>query len=176
MGSGCAAAKEHSQLILTNDDFEALLKAIMWGRNIYHNITRFLQFQVTVNLSCLITVFVGICMFDQEPITSVQLLWLNVIMDLFAALALSTEPPMKSVLDGEPFNQNRPILTTTVWRQILGISLWNSIVMITMMFFGRLASGLPAYNRHCSTKIGMPDGFDARNLNNTKTDADELYI
>lgn len=71
----------------------------MWGRNIYFNMQRFLQFQVTVNISCLLTIFVGCIVFDQQPLTSVQLLWINVIMDLFAALALSTEPPLKQVID-----------------------------------------------------------------------------
>jgi P-type E1-E2 ATPase len=65
MGSGVAAAKEVSDLILTGDDFEASLRAVMWGRNIYHNITRFLQFQITVNISCLVILFVGIILFNQ---------------------------------------------------------------------------------------------------------------
>lgn len=65
MGSGVAASKEASDLVLTGDDFEASLRAVMWGRNIYHNITRFLQFQVTVNISCLVVLFIGILLFNQ---------------------------------------------------------------------------------------------------------------
>lgn len=159
MGSGTAAAKEVSALILTNDDFEAILKAVMWGRNIYHNITRFLQFQITVNVTCLITLFIGIIRFDQEPITAVQLLWINVIMDLFAALALATEPPLKSVIEGPPFSDRRPILTPTVWRQILGVSLWNVIVLVCVMIFAPWAADL-SYPRKISSDKVMPSGFN----------------
>lgn len=71
MGSGAAAAKEVSSIVLTGDDFEASLRAVMWGRNIFHNISRFIQFQVTVNISVLVTVFVGIIAFNQSPMTAV---------------------------------------------------------------------------------------------------------
>jgi len=116
MGSGVAAAKEVSDLVLTGDDFEASLRAVMWGRNIYHNITRFLQFQVTVNISCLLVLFIGIILFNQTPMTSVQLLWINLIMDIIAALALATEPPLQSVIEGPPFTDNMAILSPAVWR------------------------------------------------------------
>jgi len=71
MGSGCSAAKEVSDLVLTGDDFEATVKAVMWGRNIYHNVARFLQFQVTVNLSCLLIVFVGPMFLGESPFSAV---------------------------------------------------------------------------------------------------------
>jgi magnesium-transporting ATPase (P-type) len=93
MGSGCSAVKEVADMILTDNDFEANIRAVMWGRNIFNNITRFLQFQITVNISVVITVFVGVILFGESPLTAVQLLWVNLIMDTFAALALSTEPP-----------------------------------------------------------------------------------
>lgn len=160
MGSGSAASKEVSDVILTNNDFEAILKAVMWGRNIYHNITRFLQFQITVNISCLVTIAIGVIRFDQEPISAVQLLWINVIMDLFAALALATEPPMKSVIEGRPFDEKKAIITPTVWRQILGISLWNIIVLVLVMILAPWSAGLD-YNRKASTEAGMPTGFNA---------------
>jgi P-type E1-E2 ATPase len=114
MGSGSSAAKEVSSLVLTGDDFEASLRAVMWGRNIYHNISRFIQFQVTVNISALFTIFIGIILFQEQPLTSVQLLWINLIMDTFAALALATEPPLKQVIKGKPYKDNVSILTPTV--------------------------------------------------------------
>lgn len=74
MGSGCSAAKEAADLILTDSDFEANIQAVMWGRNIFHNISRFLQFQVTVNFSCLLTVLIGGMMIGESPFSAVQLL------------------------------------------------------------------------------------------------------
>jgi Ca2+-transporting ATPase len=95
MGSGCTAARYASDLILTDNDFEAAIKAIQWGRNIYHNITRFLQFQITINISVLFVVLVGIFFYAEPPLSAIQLLWVNLIMDSGAALALATEPPLK---------------------------------------------------------------------------------
>lgn len=156
MGSGVAAAKEVSDLILTGDDFEASLRAVMWGRNIYNNITRFLQFQVTVNISILVILFIGNIVFNMPPITSVQLLWINLIMDIFAALALSTEPPLKSVINGHAFTENVSLLSATVWRQILGVSFYNIVIISLVMFFGRIAAGLPDFDRTTSTLISEP--------------------
>lgn len=115
MQSGCSAAKEAADLILTDDDFEASLRAVMWGRNIYQNVSRFLQFQVTVNLSVLFTVFIGSIFFVESPLSGVQLLWINLIMDTFAALALATEPPLPTVIKGDP-SQSHAILDPTIWR------------------------------------------------------------
>lgn len=175
MGSGVAAAKEASDLILTGDDFEASLRAVMWGRNIYHNITRFLQFQVTVNISCLVVLFIGIILFNQQPLTSVQLLWINLIMDIFAALALATEPPLKSVIEGAPYTDNVALLSPTVWRQILGVAFFNVFILVIVMFFGRIAAGLPEYDRSTSTLVSMPEGFGDRKVS-AYTSEDLLFI
>jgi len=143
MGSGCSAAKEAADIILLEDDFEACLRSVMWGRNIYHNISRFLQFQVTVNLSCILTVFIGIIRLGEPPINPVQLLWINLIMDTFAALALSTEPPLPQVIKGRPFKGDGSLLSKAVWRQIYGVSLWIFVIEIIIMFFGRTIAGIP---------------------------------
>ena len=142
MGTGCSAAKESADIILLEDDFEACLRSVMWGRNIYHNISRFLQFQVTVNLSCILTIIVGIIRYNDTPFTAVQLLWINLIMDTFAAIALSTEPPLPQVIKGRPFKGKTSILSKTVFRQIYGISIWITIVMLIIMLFGRSIAGL----------------------------------
>ena len=155
MGNGCSAAKEKADLILTDNDFEASLRAIMWGRNIYHNVSRFLQFQVTVNLSALLTVAFGMLIFAQSPINPVQLLWINLIMDTFAALALSTEPPLPSVIKGMPINGDASVLSNTVWRQIFGMTAWNTIVMLVIMLFGRLLLGID-YPLECPTGRSKP--------------------
>lgn len=102
MGSGCSVVKNKADLILTDDDFEANIKAIMWGRNIYYNVSRFLQYQMTVNVACLLTVIIGGIILTDSPFPATQLLWINLIMDTFAAIALSTEPPIKTVTTGPP--------------------------------------------------------------------------
>lgn len=135
MGSGCSAAINSADLVLIEDDFEATVQAIKWGRNIFHNVSRFLQFQVTVNISALLTVLVGGLFIGESPLNAVQLLWINLIMDTFAAIALSTEPPVDSVTEGQPFKGNAAVLSASVWRQILGMSFWNLIIM-TFMFIG----------------------------------------
>ena len=102
LGSGCAAAKDASDVILTQGDLEAGLRAVMWGRNIYDNISRFLQFQVAVNISVLLTVLLGVCWLSESPMSAPQLLWVNLLMDTFAAFALATEPPLPAVIKGKP--------------------------------------------------------------------------
>jgi magnesium-transporting ATPase (P-type) len=159
MNSGSAAAKEVSSIILTQNDFEASLRAVMWGRNIFHNISRFIQFQVTVNISALVTIFVGTIVFSNCPLNAVQLLWINLIMDTFAALALSTEPPLKQVIKGKPYTDDMSILTLTVRGQIYLVSLWNILVMIVLMFAGDSIGGLGDYDR--STDPG-DDGEKAK--------------
>jgi magnesium-transporting ATPase (P-type) len=165
MGSSVSIAKESADIILTNNDFEAAVRSVMWGRNIYHNVKRFLQFQMTVNVSALLTIFIGIILFNQQPLNSVQLLWINLIMDTFAALALASEPPLPQVIQGPPFEENVSILTLTIWRQVVGISLWNVIVMILLMFFGRIIGGLPDYDRSTPTVIpSMPENYPSNPL------------
>jgi len=150
MGSGCSAAKEAASLVLTDDDFEASLRAVMWGRNIYANVSRFLQFQVTVNISVIATVFFGICVLGTSPLSAVQLLWINLIMDTFAAIALATEPPLPSVIEGGkegggPISEDAAILAPAVWRQILGVAAWNFVVMAVLILAGCWIADLPAY-------------------------------
>ena len=142
MGSGCSVAKEVSDIILINDDFDATLRAVMWGRNIYHNIGRFLQFQITVNISALCTVLIGSLWLVESPLSAVQLLWINLIMDTFAAFAFSTEPPIKSCITGPPFKADTNILTPAIWRQIFGVSAWNVLIMTILIILGPSFAGL----------------------------------
>lgn len=116
MGSGCSAARLKSDIVLLEDNFEATIEAIKWGRNIYINVSRFLQFQVTVNISAVLTVALGGLFIGQSPLSPVQLLWVNLIMDTFAAIALATEPPLDAVTRGMPYKENNPVITKFVWR------------------------------------------------------------
>ena len=103
---------------------------------------------MTVNISVLFVILFGAIIIGESPFNAVQLLWINAIMDTFAAIALSTEPPVDSVIDGRPFKGNAAVLSASVWRQILGISVWNIIVivfhMITMICNEKYIAGADA--------------------------------
>jgi magnesium-transporting ATPase (P-type) len=142
MGSGCSAVKEVADVILVRDDFDATVKAVKWGRNIYHNVGRFLQFQMTVNLSVVLTVAIGSPILSESPFTAGQLLWINLIMDTFAAFALATEPPLDAILAGPPRGLDEDILTPAIWRQVFGVALWNVAVMLIMILLGPAIGGL----------------------------------
>jgi len=106
MGSGCSLAKQSANMVLTGDNFVALAKSIMWGRNIYTNIKRFLQFQITCNLSCLLVVGIGYIYLFESPLNAIMLLWINMIMDTMAALALATTPPFTNIMKQGPTTKN----------------------------------------------------------------------
>lgn len=129
----------------------------MWGRNIYYNVTRFLQFQLTVNFSCLMTVMIGGIILSESPFNAVQLLWVNLIMDTFAAIALATEPPIKSVTRGPPINEKADLLNRAVWTQVIGMSAWHTVIM-TLMFIGMILSD--EYVKCVSIKAGTPGEKD----------------
>lgn len=141
MGSGCSAAKDKADLILINDDFQATIDSVMWGRNIYHNVGRFLQFQLTVNFSALLLCCVASFFLADSPLTASQLLWVNMIMDTFAAFALATEPPLDSVLSETTFSAHDEILSPVIWRQVIGIALWNLLVLLFLIIFGPMLLG-----------------------------------
>lgn len=137
MGSGTTMAQRQADIVLRDDDFYDSIRAIMFGRNIYSNIKRFLQFQVTCMFSLVLTMFIGYCYFTESPINSTQLLWINLVMDTFAAIALATMPPLETVLSEPVTSQDTQVMTKAVWRQIYGITLWNTIVMSIMIFAGK---------------------------------------
>lgn len=110
MGTGSDAAKESAKIVLTEDDFCATVAAVMFGRNIYDSVRKFLQFQLTINCVAMAIVFFGACIFNRDVFTSVQILWVNLIMDTFAALALATEPPTRALLNREPQKRDENII------------------------------------------------------------------
>jgi len=91
--AGTQLAKDAADIILADDNFASIVTALKWGRNIYDSIRKFIQFQLTVNLVALSMSFIGAVVLEKSPLTAVQMLWVNLIMDTFAALALATEPP-----------------------------------------------------------------------------------
>jgi Ca2+ transporting ATPase len=157
MGSGVSIAKDAADMILTNDNFEATMNAVMWGRNIYSNVKKFIQFQVTVNLAALAIVFLSAVFRGESVLNSVQLLWINLIMDTFAALALATERPHPSIIKTPPVRKGEQIMTPVIWRQIYGMSAYMIIVMMILMFFGEYMWDI-SYNKaddfYTEQKIG----------------------
>jgi magnesium-transporting ATPase (P-type) len=118
--AGTDVAKDASAIILLDDNFASTLTAIKWGRNIYGNVRKFLQFQLAVNIVALFIVFIGSVILNDPPLTSVQMLWVNLIMDTCGALALATEPPSKSLLEDKPHPISESILNPVMYRNIVG--------------------------------------------------------
>lgn len=115
-------AKETADIVLLDDNFASIIVAVRWGRNIYDNIRKFIQFQLTVNVVAVSVAVVGAVTIKQSPLTAVQLLWVNLIMDTFASLALATEEPTDGLLDRFPQRRDESIVSKLMWKHIFGQS------------------------------------------------------
>ncbi|XP_026949649.1 plasma membrane calcium-transporting ATPase 2 isoform X12 [Sagmatias obliquidens] len=134
--AGTDVAKEASDIILTDDNFSSIVKAVMWGRNVYDSISKFLQFQLTVNVVAVIVAFTGACITQDSPLKAVQMLWVNLIMDTFASLALATEPPTETLLLRKPYGRNKPLISRTMMKNILGHAVYQLTLIFTLLFVG----------------------------------------
>ncbi|DAA73520.1 TPA_exp: Calcium-transporting ATPase [Trichophyton benhamiae CBS 112371] len=137
--AGTEVAKEASAIILMDDNFNSIVKAIAWGRTVNDAVKKFLQFQITVNITAVVLTFVSaVASNDEESVlTAVQLLWVNLIMDTFAALALATDPPTDTILDRKPEPKSSPLITLTMWKMIIGQSIYQLIVTFILNFAGK---------------------------------------
>ncbi|XP_050783998.1 LOW QUALITY PROTEIN: plasma membrane calcium-transporting ATPase 3-like [Gopherus flavomarginatus] len=136
--AGTDVAKEASDIILTDDNFSSIVKAVMWGRNVYDSISKFLQFQLTVNVVAVVVAFTGACITQDSPLKAVQMLWVNLIMDTFASLALATEPPTESLLLRRPYGRDKPLISRTMMKSILGHSVYQLSIIFTLLFAGEM--------------------------------------
>ncbi|CAL1300144.1 unnamed protein product [Larinioides sclopetarius] len=134
--AGTDVAKEASDIILTDDNFTSIVKAVMWGRNVYDSIAKFLQFQLTVNVVAVIVAFVGACAIEDSPLKAVQMLWVNLIMDTLASLALATELPTADLLLRKPYGRSKPLISRTMMKNILGHAIYQLTVIFTLLFAG----------------------------------------
>ncbi|KAM3872456.1 plasma membrane calcium-transporting ATPase 3b isoform 1-T1 [Diretmus argenteus] len=134
--AGTDVAKEASDIILTDDNFSSIVKAVMWGRNVYDSISKFLQFQLTVNVVAVIVAFTGACITQDSPLKAVQMLWVNLIMDTFASLALATEPPTEDLLLRKPYGRNNPLISLTMMKNIVGHGVYQLVIIFTLLFIG----------------------------------------
>ena len=130
-------AKEASDIILTDDNFNSIVKAVMWGRNVYDSIAKFLQFQLTVNIVAVTVAFVGACFVQDSPLKAVQMLWVNLIMDTLASLALATEMPTADLLERKPYGRTKPLISRTMIKNIIGQAIYMLVVVFTLLFVGK---------------------------------------
>lgn len=121
MGDGTTVAKEASSITILDNSFRSITRAVMWGRSLYQNIQRFLLFQMTVNVVACLIVLIGAFLGTQSPLTVTQMLWVNLIMDTFAAMALASLPPDERVMKDKPRRQTDFIITRSMAIDIVGI-------------------------------------------------------
>ncbi|XP_030748678.1 plasma membrane calcium-transporting ATPase 2 isoform X1 [Sitophilus oryzae] len=134
--AGTDVAKEASDIILTDDNFSSIVKAVMWGRNVYDSIAKFLQFQLTVNVVAVIVAFIGACAVQDSPLKAVQMLWVNLIMDTLASLALATELPTHDLLLRKPYGRTKPLISRTMMKNILGQAVYQLTIIFSLLFVG----------------------------------------
>lgn len=132
MGDGTSVAKEASDITIIDNSFASIGKAVMWGRSLYQNIQRFLLFQLTVNVTACLIVLIGAFMGTESPLTVTQMLWINLIMDTFAAMALASLPPSESVMHDRPRDRHAFILTQPMYGEIVGV---GGLFFVLLFFF-----------------------------------------
>jgi Ca2+-transporting ATPase len=136
--AGTEVAKEASKIVLLDDSFATIVRAVLWGRSLYENIQRFVQFQLTINVSALTIALLGPLLFGvKAPFTVLQLLWINVIMDTFASIALCSEPPREGVMDLPPKKRDENIVTPAIRRTILLTAAYFVVTMLGMLVMMR---------------------------------------
>ena len=141
--TGTSVAKDASDIVLMDDNFTSIVKAVMWGRNVYDSIRKFIQFQLTVNVGALLLAFVSACIINESPLKAVQLLWVNLIMDTFAALALATELPTEQLLERGPSRRDESLISSVMLRNILGQMLYQFTMLMFLVFQGYRYFNIP---------------------------------
>ncbi|PYH90138.1 calcium-translocating P-type ATPase(PMCA-type) [Aspergillus ellipticus CBS 707.79] len=148
--AGTEVAKEASSIILLDDNFKSIVTAIAWGRAVNDAVAKFLQFQITVNITAVLLTFVSSLYSskNQSVLSAVQLLWVNLIMDTFAALALATDAPTEKILNRKPVPKSASLFTVVMWKMILGQALYQ-LAITFMLYFGG--------SRIIGSKLGTDD-------------------
>eukprot|EP00581_Thalassiosira_minuscula_P007824 CAMPEP_0183703132 /NCGR_PEP_ID=MMETSP0737-20130205/988_1 /TAXON_ID=385413 /ORGANISM="Thalassiosira miniscula, Strain CCMP1093" /LENGTH=1169 /DNA_ID=CAMNT_0025929841 /DNA_START=195 /DNA_END=3701 /DNA_ORIENTATION=- len=141
--SGTQIAKDAADIILLDDNFASIVTAAKWGRNVYASIQKFLQFQLTVNIAAVVTALVGSFAYAKSPLAAIQLLWVNLLMDALASLALASEPPTDALLKREPVNRSKNIITGRMWGNMLGQASYQLVVIMFLLFAGPRVFGFP---------------------------------
>ncbi|KAJ4953742.1 hypothetical protein NE237_030574 [Protea cynaroides] len=134
--AGTEVAKESSDIIILDDNFASVVKVVRWGRSVYANIQKFIQFQLTVNVAALIINVVAAVSTGDVPLNAVQLLWVNLIMDTLGALALATEPPTDHLMERPPVGRREPLITNIMWRNLIIQAVYQVTVLLVLNFRG----------------------------------------
>ncbi|MBQ9498655.1 MAG: calcium-translocating P-type ATPase, PMCA-type [Bacteroidaceae bacterium] len=143
MGDGTSVAKEASDITLLDNSFHSIGTAVMWGRSLYKNIQRFILFQLTINFVALFAVLIGAFIGTELPLTVTQMLWVNLIMDTFAALALASIPPSEDVMKEDPRKSSDFIISRTMWANILGVGVcFLALLLGMLMAFNEMPGGM----------------------------------
>lgn len=135
--SGTEVAKESSDIIILDDDFTSVVKVVRWGRSVYANIQKFIQFQLTVNVAALVINVIAAVSSGDVPLNAVELLWVNLIMDTLGALALATEPPTDNLMKRHPVGRREPLVTNVMWRNLFIQALYQIAVLLIFNFDGK---------------------------------------
>ncbi|XP_030475584.1 calcium-transporting ATPase 12, plasma membrane-type [Syzygium oleosum] len=133
---GTEVAKESSDIVILDDNFTSVATVLRWGRCVYNNIQKFIQFQLTVNVAALVINFIAAVSAGEVPLTAVQLLWVNLIMDTLGALALATERPSDELMEKSPVGRTEPLITNVMWRNLLAQAFYQIAVLLTLQFRG----------------------------------------
>ena len=158
MGDGTSVAKEASDITIIDNSFSSIGKAVMWGRSLYQNIQRFLLFQLTVNVAACFIVLFGAFMGTQSPLTVTQMLWVNLIMDTFAAMALASLPPSESVMKDKPRDRKAFILNKTMSENILGVGGFFFLLLLVLLYVFE-HSNITRLTDLLHVRLGASDGL-----------------
>ncbi|KAF9080100.1 Calcium-transporting ATPase 10, plasma membrane-type [Mortierella sp. AD031] len=148
--AGTEVAKEASAIVLMDDNFSSILKALMWGRAVNDSVRKFLQFQLTVNITAVVLSFISAVASEdnQSVLSAVQLLWVNLIMDTLAALALATEPPSPDVLNRHPTSRTAPLINFNMWKMIIGQAIFQIVLNLSLLHYGAQLFHLQSTDKH----------------------------
>ena len=158
MGDGTSVAKEASDITIIDNSFSSIGKAVMWGRSLYQNIQRFLLFQLTVNVAACFIVLFGAFMGEESPLTVTQMLWVNLIMDTFAAMALASLPPSESVMKDKPRDRNVFILNQAMYQNILGVGGFFFVLLLVLLYVFE-HSNITQLTDLLNVQLGASDGL-----------------
>jgi magnesium-transporting ATPase (P-type) len=159
--TGTKVAQGAADIVILDDKFSSIIKAMIWGRAVFDNIRKFLQFQLTVNISALSIVFISAITGSGDPITAVQMLWVNLIMDTMGALALATESPSSAVLSRKPYKRKASLISRPMWRNIICQSMFQVSMLLVLMFRG---SNMFNVNNIGTCLKYIPKSIQERNL------------
>lgn len=134
--TGTDVAKNASDIVLLDDNFSSVIVALEYGRAVYDNVRKFIQFQLAVNVVAMFIVFFGSVIISDSPLNAVQMLWVNLVMDTLGALSLATEPPAHNVLERQPYAKDNAIVTEVMWRNIFGHAIIQIVILMVIIFGG----------------------------------------